>query len=70
MHRLFARTKHGDFDYTNRDKDLVVLYRTGQYTPPRAETTSQVDKRICDFVESLFATYKNKVGFESSSHKQ
>ena len=20
MHKLFARTKHGDFDYTNRDK--------------------------------------------------
>ena len=41
------------------DKDLVALYRAGQYTPPGAETTSQVDKRVCDFVESLFDTYKN-----------
>ena len=41
------------------DKDLVALYRAGQYTPPGAETTSQVDKRVCDFIESLFNTYKN-----------
>ena len=41
------------------DKDLVALYRAGQYTPPGAETTSQVDKRVCDFVKSLFDTYKN-----------
>lgn len=38
---------------------LVALYRAGQYTPPGAETTSQVDKRVCSFVEDLFNTYKN-----------
>ena len=41
------------------DKDLLALFRDGQYNPPGAESTSQVDKRVCDFVESLFATYKN-----------
>ncbi len=41
------------------DKDLVALYRAGQYTPPGAETSSQVDKRVCNFIESLFDTYKN-----------
>ena len=41
------------------DKDLVALYSAGQYTPPGAETTSQVDRRVCDFVKNLFDTYKN-----------
>lgn len=41
------------------DKNLVALYREGQYTPPEAETTSQVDKRVCSFIEDLFNTYKN-----------
>lgn len=41
------------------DKTLVELYRIGQYSPPKAETTSQVDKRVCEFIESLFITYKN-----------
>lgn len=41
------------------DKTLVALYRIGQYIPPKAETTSQVDKRVCEFIESLFGTYKN-----------
>ena len=41
------------------DKNLVALFRTGQYTPPGAETTLQVDKRVCDFIENLFNTYKN-----------
>lgn len=40
------------------DKGLVALYRNGQYTPPGAETTSQVDKRVCGFVKSLFENYK------------
>lgn len=40
------------------DKNLVALYKAGQYTPPGAETTSQVDKRVCDFIESLFNKYK------------
>ncbi len=40
------------------DKNLVALYRAGQYTPPGAETTAQVDKRVCNFIESLFNTYK------------
>ena len=39
------------------DKDLIDLYRKGQHIPPGAETTAQVDKRVCDFVESLFNTY-------------
>ena len=41
------------------DKKLVYLYRTGQYTPPGAETTEQVDKRVCSFIENLFNIYKN-----------
>lgn len=41
------------------DKDLVALYRAGQYTPPGAETTSQVDKRVCSFVKSLFENYQD-----------
>lgn len=41
------------------DKDLVELYKVGQYTPPRAENSLQVDKRVCDFIESLFSKYKN-----------
>lgn len=41
------------------DKTLVALYRIGQYTPQGAETTAQVDKRVCDFIESLFNKYKN-----------
>lgn len=41
------------------DKDLLALYRAGQYTPPRAETTSQVDKRVCSFVKNLFENYQN-----------
>lgn len=40
------------------DKDLVDLYRLGKYTPPGAETTLEIDKRVCDFVENLFNTYK------------
>lgn len=45
------------------DKDLLALYRAGQYTPPGAETTSQVDTRVCDFIESLFNTYKEMKEF-------
>ncbi|MCI8353000.1 MAG: histidine phosphatase family protein [Clostridia bacterium] len=41
------------------DKNLLALYRAGQYTPPGAETTSQVDRRVCEFIESLFDKYKN-----------
>ena len=41
------------------DKDVLALYRAGQYTPPGAETTSQVDKRVCDFVKSLFENYQD-----------
>lgn len=41
------------------DKNLLALYRAGQYNPPGAETKAQVDKRVCDFIESLFNTYKN-----------
>lgn len=41
------------------DKNLLALYRAGQYNPPGAETTSEVDKRVCDFIEILFNTYKN-----------
>lgn len=41
------------------DKDLVNLFRLGEYIPPGAETTQDIDKRVCNFVESLFNTYKN-----------
>lgn len=41
------------------DKTLVALYRIGQYTPPGAETTTQVDKRVCNFIKGLFDTYKH-----------
>lgn len=41
------------------DKNLMNLYRIGKYTPIGAETMMQVDTRVCDFVESLFNTYKN-----------
>jgi alpha-ribazole phosphatase len=41
------------------DKELIALYRAGQYTPPGAETTLQVDKRVCGFVKNLFEKYKN-----------
>lgn len=41
------------------DKNLVALYRAGQYNPPGAETTAKVDKRVCDFVENMFKIYKN-----------
>lgn len=41
------------------DKDLIALYRAGQFTPPGAETTSQVDKRVCGFVKSLFENYQD-----------
>ena len=43
----------------NFNKDLIELYRLGQYTPPGAETTAQVDKRVCNFIESLFNTYND-----------
>ena len=41
------------------DKTLLALYKAGQYNPPKAETTSQVDRRVCEFIESLFSIYKN-----------
>lgn len=41
------------------DENLLNLYRIGKYTPPGAETPKQVDKRVCDFVESLFSKYKD-----------
>ena len=41
------------------DEKLLSLYRIGKYTPPGAETPKQVDKRVCDFVESLFIKYKD-----------
>ena len=40
------------------DKKLVYLYRTGQYTPPGAESTEQVDKRVCSFIENLFNIFR------------
>lgn len=41
------------------NKDLVALYREGKYTPPGAEETSEVDKRVCSFVESMFNKYND-----------
>lgn len=39
------------------NKDLVYSYRLGKYTPLGAETISQVDERVCDFIESIFNNY-------------
>lgn len=41
------------------DKHLVELFRKGLYNPPGAETHSDVDKRVCSFVEELFEQYQN-----------
>lgn len=41
------------------DENLLALYRAGQYIPPGAETTSQVDNRVCNFIESIFENYQN-----------
>lgn len=39
------------------DQNLVAMYRVGKYFPLGAETNEEVDKRVCDFVESLFCKY-------------
>lgn len=39
------------------DPNLVAMYRVGKYFPLGAETNEEVDKRVCDFVESLFCKY-------------
>lgn len=39
------------------DEKLLELYGKGRYTPPNSETVSEIDKRVCDFVESLFDLY-------------
>lgn len=36
---------------------LVRNYRNGTYTPPNAETTEEVDRRVTDFVTDLFEKY-------------
>ncbi len=40
--------------------DLLALYRFGKYTPLGAETPEDIDKRVCNFVESLFYKYQNE----------
>ncbi len=41
------------------DPNLLTLYRVGKYTPLGAETPEDIDKRVCNFVESLFYKYQN-----------
>lgn len=41
-------------------EDLLRAYRNGLYTPPRAETTQEVDNRVISFVCELFEKYDNK----------
>ena len=56
-------TSIGDWEGKKKDifdKNLLALYRAGQYTPPRAETTSQVDERVCGFVKNMFEIYPGK----------
>ena len=36
---------------------LLCDYRNGTYTPPNAETTKEVDRRVTDFVTDLFEKY-------------
>ena len=40
-------------------KIQLCYIELGKYTPPGAENTEQVDKRVCNFVESLFDKYKD-----------
>lgn len=39
------------------DKDLIDAYRAGLYTPPNAESTQELDDRVCSFVEDMFKKY-------------
>lgn len=39
---------------------MLHAYRNGLYTPPRAETTQEVDNRVISFVCELFEKYDNK----------
>ena len=38
-------------------EDLLRAYRHGLYTPPKAETTQEVDNRVISFVCDLFEKY-------------
>ncbi len=38
---------------------LIILEEILSQQSYNAETTSQVDKRVCEFIESLFNKYKN-----------
>ena len=37
--------------------ELRELFRKGLYTPPGGETHSDVDKRVCDFIEDVFEKF-------------
>lgn len=52
----------GEWEGKNKssvEQNLLALYRVGKYTPLRAETPEDVDRRVCNFVESLFAKYQS-----------
>lgn len=40
------------------DTYLVDLYKKGLYTPPNAETSNEIDIRICNFIKELFEKYR------------
>lgn len=49
-------------DWEGKEKDvfpskLVFDYRTGQYTPPNAETLQEVDCRVISFISELFELF-------------
>ncbi|MBO4726337.1 MAG: histidine phosphatase family protein [Clostridia bacterium] len=50
----------GDWEGKSKDsipEELVRDYRNGTYTPPNAETTEEVDRRVTNFVTDLFEKY-------------
>lgn len=52
----------GEWEGKNKssvNQNLLALYRVGIYTPLGAETPEDVDKRVCNFVESLFCKYQS-----------
>jgi len=43
---------------SNFSEDLIKKYRSGEFTPPNAETIKDVDKRVCEFFEEIFEKYQ------------
>lgn len=50
----------GEWENTKKElysNELRELFRKGLYTPPGGETHSDVDKRVCDFIEDVFEKF-------------